>query len=406
MAAHRPRSPLIFLAGALACGALVGCGKSSHVASPGESIRRLAPVASEGAVSLATSNTTRLGGGDAVADAAAVTRAAFPGLTSGSRPRAVTVVDTGNWAAALAASVLASAPTHAPLLYAEHGTLPTISSETLNAIRPAGLSALGGAQVLRLGRTAPAPVGLVSRYVATGEPATTAAAIEGLLVAADGGRRPRRVIVVAANAPHPLQMPAAGLAAESGAPILFVTRSRVPLATASVLSALHRPAIYEIDPGTVGARTTAELRAYGSVTTIGGASEGAVEESIEVARFTDGSFGWGVKEPGHGLVFASASRPLDAPAAAILSASGDYGPLLLLEAPDQLPAPLASYLSDIQPAYTSAPQFQPVHGVYNHGWVIGDGGAISPVTQARIDALLEIAPRRESSAEQSVSQGE
>ena len=55
--------------------------------------------------------------------------------------------------------------------------------------------------------------------------------------------------------------------------------------------------------------------------------------SIAVARYTDGEFGWGVKEPGHGLVFANSGRPLDAPAAALLSATGNYGPLLLLESP-------------------------------------------------------------------------
>ena len=65
-----------------------------------------------------------------------------------------------------------------------------------------------------------------------------------------------------------------------------------------------------------------------------------VDNAIAVARFSDGPFGWGVEQPGHGLVFASASRPLDAPAAAPLSASGDYAPLLLLERPDQVPSVL------------------------------------------------------------------
>ena len=112
-----------------------------------------------------------------------------------------------------------------------------------------------------------------------------------------------------------------------------------------------------------------------------------------VARFTDGTFGWGVKEPGHGLVFANAGRPLDAPASALLSATGDYAPLLLVEGPEGVPPALAGYLSDIQPAYGSAPQYQPVHGTYNHGWLIGDERAISLRTQAEIDSMLEIAPR-------------
>ena len=81
---------------------------------------------------------------------------------------------------------------------------------------------------------------------------------------------------------------------------------------------------------------------------------------------------------------------LDGPAAAALSATGDYGPLLLLESPDAIPAPLGAYLSDLQPG---SPPSGPVHGVYNHGWVIGDTSAISAATQASLDGRLEIAPR-------------
>ena len=91
-------------------------------------------------------------------------------------------------------------------------------------------------------------------------------------------------------------------------------------------------------------------------------------------------------DPGHGLVFATTQRPPDAAAAAPLSASGSFGPLLLVTAPNVLPAPLQDYLLDIQPGYDA----DPVRGVYNHGWLIGDEAAISVDVQARIDSLLEI----------------
>ena len=45
-------------------------------------------------------------------------------------------------------------------------------------------------------------------------------------------------------------------------------------------------------------------------------------------------------------------------------------------------------------AYGKAPQYQAVHGAYNHGWLIGDESAISPATQAEIDAMLEIVPAK------------
>jgi hypothetical protein len=109
-----------------------------------------------------------------------------------------------------------------------------------------------------------------------------------------------------------------------------------------------------------------------------------------VARFRNGSFGWGVLEPGHGLVFASSTRPLDAPAAAPLSARGDYGPLLLLENSGALTSELSGYLSDLQPG---TPASGPVYGVYNRGWLIGGEAAISATTQAHLDTLLEISSR-------------
>ena len=114
----------------------------------------------------------------------------------------------------------------------------------------------------------------------------------------------------------------------------------------------------------------------------------AVTNAIEFARFSDDRFGWNVVDPGHGLVFANATRTLDAAAAAPLSASGKYGPLLLTTEAGSLPAPLQDYLLDIQPGFDQ----DPVRGVYNHGWLMGDEAAISADVQSRIDALLEIQP--------------
>jgi hypothetical protein len=204
------------------------------------------------------------------------------------------------------------------------------------------------------------------------------------------------VIVTALDAPPAMTMPAAGLAAESGAPILLVQRARLPEATAAELRRLGRPAIYVAGPTSVVSRTVArQLQAYGSVTRIDGGGD-PVGNAIAIARFSDGAFGWGAVEPGHGVVFANAQRPLDGPAAAPLAATGDYAPLLVLEGADGLPAALTSYLSDLQPG---TPPTGPVHGVYNHGWLIGDEGAISALTQARLDAILEISPHEAVEAE-------
>src|SRR5271166_643519 len=141
MAIVRRRGPLAPLALALAV-LVAGCGKagSEQPAAAGGPTRKLAPVAAQGAVSVTTRNTTRLGGADAAANAAAVARAVYPGLTFGTRPLAVTLVDERNWGAALAASVLASAPLGAPILYSEGGSLPEVSRTSLEAMHPAGSS--------------------------------------------------------------------------------------------------------------------------------------------------------------------------------------------------------------------------------------------------------------------------
>ncbi len=382
--------------------ALAGCGKTaSEQQSAGGGVETVVVhTGAAGTAATATRNTTRLGGSDAVADAAAVTRAAYPGLTASTRPQAVVIADAHDWPAALAASALASAPLGAPLLYSEGSSLPQASAQTLRALAPTGSSTLGGVQLLLLGSSAQAPSGYRARASAAGDPYSLAVSVAKLLTIARG-TSPRQVIVVNIDGPPALAMPAAGLAAQSGAPILFVTSSDVPAATAGELEGLGRPTIYTVGSTAIGEGVLSELARYGAVKRAEvsqGEDATPAGNAIAVSRFADGSFGWGVRESGHGLAFANATRPFDAPAAAILSATGDYAPLLLLEDATGVPSPLSHYLSDIQPA---APHSQPVKGVYNHGWLIGDERAISATTQAELDAMLQIVPQSTPSGESS-----
>ncbi len=394
---------------AVALLALAGCGKSSETAThpSGGPVASVAPVAEEGAVTVTTRNTTRVGGADPVLDAAAIARVVYPGLTATSRPQAVVIVDRQDWPAALAAAPFAAAPLNAPILYAEGGTLPQVSREALEEMHPSGSTALGGAQVLRIGTKASIPSGFVVRSVPQRDGASVASEAERVLRASTGAT-PKQAIVVGAEGASSLQMPAPGLAAESAVPLLPVSGATLAPAGEALLHSMHHPAIYVMNAAHISAATLGALARLGRVTKVpeseGSEATSATGASIAAARFTDGTFGWGVKEPGHGLVFARSSRPLDAPAAALLSATGDYGPLLLLETAQAIPAPLAAYLSDIQPAYTSSPEFSAVRGVYNHGWLIGDEEAISLTVQAQLDSLLEISPRKQGAAEEAAAQ--
>ncbi|HUB05788.1 MAG TPA: cell wall-binding repeat-containing protein, partial [Myxococcales bacterium] len=137
--------------------ALSGCGKTSSAGSAGQPLARA--VAPQGALSIVTRNTSRIGGASTADDAAAVARTVYPGLTSASRPAAVVVANGEDWDATLAASVLASAPLGAPILLAEGDALAEVTRSALAEMRPSGISLLGGVQVIRVGTRAPIPAG-------------------------------------------------------------------------------------------------------------------------------------------------------------------------------------------------------------------------------------------------------
>jgi hypothetical protein len=386
---HRRRvrallSVVALLAFAIGCGSEPQRLDSPHLGKAGD--ERDAPQ-QLGFPAFATKNTTRVGGADPTADAAAVARAVFPGGGAGgtaSRPRAVVLADQRVWQAGLAAAVLMSTPLRAPLLLSHGGTLPAASAEALEQLAPTGASELGGAQVVRIG-DAPAPGGYRSTTISGEDPIALAAAIDRLHSAAVG-RASRAVVIASADDPA-FAMPAAGWAAKTGNPLLFVRRSTIPGPTFAALQTHPRPRIYLLaPPQAVGARVERVLRSIGTVTRI--AAPDPVRSAIAFARLRDGLDGWGIDDPGHGLVVANAGRTLDAAAAAPLSASGTYGPLLLVDDADTLPLTVGQYLLDIQPGYTR----DPARGVYNRAWLIGDESAISLPVQSRIDSLLEIAP--------------
>jgi ell wall binding domain 2 (CWB2) len=330
----------------------------------------------------ATKNTTRVGGADPIADAAGIARAVYPGPSVKTRPQAVALVDARDWRIGVAAAVLAGTQIRAPLLFSNGPDLPTASKDALAALAPTGSKAAGNAQVIRVGDVA-RPAGLRATAVRGADPFALAQALDAFSAAARGKESDRVVIASADDAGY--AMPAAAWAAKAGDPVLFVRRDAIPAATRAALAAHRKPKIYVLGPPeTISDKVLGALGRFGDVTRVG--SGDPVRSSIDFARFIDGSFGWGVVDPGHGIVFARADRPLDAAAAAPLSASGTYGPLLVLSNADQLDAPVDAYLLDIQPGYRK----DPVRGVYNHGWIVGDDKAISVGVQSRIDLLLEI----------------
>jgi Cell wall binding domain 2 (CWB2) len=351
---------------------------------------------------VATKNTTRVAGGDPVADAAGVALAVYPSAGPGTHPQAVTIAPTGDWRAALAASVLSAPPIRAPILLSPPGSLPSASADALQQLAPTGAGVIRAGQVIRISNDVPKPSGLRSALIQGGDPYQLAAEIDNFSSAARGATASSVVIVSADSAAF--AMPAAGWAAESGDPILFVNKSGVPSATRTALSAHGHPRIYVLGPSSVIPNSVVkQLGKYGAVKRVG--AQDPVSNAVVFAEYRDppctfgqpcahvpGSFGWAMRSPGHGYVLINLARPLDAAAAAPLSASGDYGPQLLIDNPSTLPnAVLNFFLNYATPGYT---QEGPTAAVYNHGWVIGDQGAISVSVQAEMDHLLEVVPQK------------
>ncbi len=331
---------------------------------------------------LATKNTTRVPGEDAVQDAAAVATAVYPGFSETQRPQAVTLVDRDQWQAAIAASVLMAPPVKAPVLLTDGKDVPAITAGAIERVKPRGAPLAARAQAFRIGN-AGAPAGLRSLPVRGGDPFELAAAIDSFSFRVTGTRS-SNVIVTSGSDPR-YAMPAASWAAKSGDSVLFTARDSLPTPTRRALERHERPSIYVLGPPSViSQRVVRELGRLGPTRRIG--SEGPVPNAISFARYSNRGFGWSLRDPGHGVVLARSDRPLDAAAAAALASSGTYGPLLLTDSAKVLPPALGAFLLDIQPGY----QTDPVRGVYNHAWLLGDESTISAEVQGKIDELSEI----------------
>lgn len=380
--------------------ALAACGGKTIVfRSSGTTTTTIQAPAQIGIPDLATKNTTRVNGSDPITDAAAVALAVYPSAAPGTHPPIVTLAPTNDWEASIAASVLMAGPLHAPLLLSGPGSMPQITAQTLKALAPAGSGAVAGAQVIRIGSVPRVP-GWHTIAIRGTDPFTLAAAINRFANAASG--TPSSDVVIASSDDPSFAMPAAGWAAESGTPILFVTGSTIPTATRQALLSDQHPHIYVLGPTSVIPNSViTKLGKYGTVNRVG-ASDPA-SNSVAFAKYRDppcvknqpcahvpGSFGWALESPGHGYVLINASRTLDAAAAAPLSASGSFGAQLLITDPNTIPAAILNYFLDYAtPGYTAE---GPTAAVYNHGWVIGDESAISVGVQAEMDNLLEPAP--------------
>ena len=259
-------------------------------------------------------------------------------------------------------------------------------------MHPTGAHGLGGAQVIR-SAASPRPAGYIARDAA--RRATRRAGGGGRAAGEQdpAAAAPRQVLIVAADGPPALAMPAAGLAAESGAPILLVDAAGVPPATSAALRACtSRRSTWSARRARSATRRPVELRHFG----LGRRRDQRrrpVSNAIAVARFTDGTFGWGIKEPGHGWC-----SPTRAPAGRAGGGAAVGERRLRPAAAARRRRPTAAAAgratsATSSPATPPRPQFRPVRGVYNHGWLIGDERRSRPSRRPRSTRCWRSAPR-------------
>jgi hypothetical protein len=335
--------------------------------------------------SFATSNTTRIGGPDPTSNAAAAALAVFPGTSEKQRPVAVALVDSEDWAGAIASAVLMAEPIRAPLLYSEAEGVPDPTAEALETLQPHGGAASGGDAILAVGDVQ-VPKGMSAAKVAAGDAATEAAAIARLRDRI-AGSQPEAILLASSSEPA-FAAPAAAYAARSGDPVLFTDAKELPRETVGALRRDEGVPVYALGPGSaISGKVLKEVEEVGDAKVHRISGDNPVAAAIAFARFEEGGFGWHVTDPGHGFVLVRSDSPQEAAAAAPLSASGTWGPLLLTDSADTLPSELRGYFLDVKPGYTS----DPTRAFYNHVWIVGDAGQISVEQQAEVNEVAELA---------------
>ena len=299
------------------------------------------------------------------------------------------LVDQDDWRAGIAAAQLAAAPVRAPVLLSEGDEVPEATADALDKLRPTGAKEAGGAQVIRIGDVAE-PDGLKTTDVKAGEPAATARAIDRLQSAAAKspsdsavrGRlgRPRRT----SRCPPPAGRPSRATRC-CGRAATSCRRRRARRSQPH-----KRPRIYVLGPAGRDLREGARAQLKQARQRQADRRRRPRDERDRVRALHRRLVRLGRHRPGPRArvrLDARRTRRRGRRGAAVGAPAPTARCCWSTEA-QALPQALQDYLLDIQPGYDK----DPVRGVYNHGWLMGDEAAISADVQSRIDTLLEIQP--------------
>ena len=308
-----------------------------------------------------------------VADAAGTASADYPGQTRGSRPRAVTLVDSGDWRAGIAAAALMAPPLRAPILLTDGerpagGDLDRPRHAQADgrpaARRRAGDRGRNGARARRRCARGASPAATRS---------TLAAAIDALRAPTSAGRPSQNVVIVSAERaprspcrPRPGRRSPATPCCSRSATAARARRGRRSGGTSgrtSTCSARER---------VISASVERALRRLGRVQRIAGPHAGRRTRSRSRATPTRPSAGACATRATASCSRTRTARSTRRPRPRSAAQRQVRSAAAARRRRRRSRGPLENFLLDIQPGY----RFDPVRGVYNHAWMLGDESAI------------------------------
>ena len=291
-----------------------------------------------------------------------------------------------DWRDSVLAAQFAAGPVYAGLLAVDRGYLPTAATDVLRRIRPRAFPKAQGLEGLVVGGASTGlfgdvdQLGLKVSLLRAGTPAELALQTVPYRGGFSGAYSDS--IMIVSNADRDYALPAAAWSAYSGDSMAFVDRDAIPQATRDLLVQrrklrIDQPSIYIVGPpSVVSDRVAAQLRAYGPVKRIGGATPADV--SVAFARYHDPAtgFGWGIKDGPTSVSLVDRRQWGNAIGAFAFAARGPQAPLLLLDDADRLPASVEGYLDDL--------------GRRGNGeaYAFGDEKSVSTAVLRHVDAIL------------------
>lgn len=341
-------------------------------------------------IEMDTKNVTRLQASDPVTMAVQVSQTVWPATHRQNRPGTIILAPAHQWRMTLASADLIHHPNNGPILLTKNGRLPEVTWREIQRLQPKGNP--NGIELMVVGELSKQALKKLSSYQIQQIEAETwaefAQKIDEIYARASGGKYPAGVIIVSqAESAKKFSLTAANWIAHMPEPLLYVKKNKIPPATKEALQKRNGKArLYVLGPEKIiSQKVVNELKKYGSVTRIAG--DTPIETSIAFAKFKDKEtgFGWGLQEPGHGLVFVSTETPAFALVGAPFAHLGKHAPLIWLKN-GKLTEAHYNFLSLLKPTFVHSP----TEGPYNHAYLLGSVQDVSFRTQGIIDSALEI----------------